>query len=89
MNNPVVYIHVNTIYKLYTHVQHVLQKQHKEESRKREIDTQKEEKRKAAERLREMKETERRKLLEYKGLISSSKLWEGGREGEEKERETE
>ena len=41
-----------------------------------------------------MKETERRKLLEYKGLISSSKLWEGGtdrggREGEEKERETE
>ena len=43
------------------------------ESKKREIDSQKEEKRKAAERLREMKETVRRKQLEYKGLISSSR----------------
>lgn len=63
----------------HTHTQHVLQKQHKEETKKREIDVQKEEKRKAAERLREMKETARRKQLEYKGLISSSK---GGRERE-------
>ena len=47
----------------------MFQKQHKEESRKREIDTQKEEKRKAAKRLREMKERETRKLLEYEGLI--------------------
>ena len=57
----------------------MLQKQHKEETKKREIDVQKEEKRKAAERLREMKETARRKQLEYKGLISSSKE-RGGRE---------
>ena len=35
-----------------------------------------------------MKESERRKLLEYKGLISSSKLGEGREEGRgERERE--
>ena len=65
--------HTHTRACIPTCTQHVLHKQHKEETRKREMDTQKEEKRKAAERLREMKETERRKLLEYKGLISSSK----------------
>ena len=59
-------------------IQHVIQKQHKEDSRKREVDQLKEEKRKAAERLKEMKETARRKQLEYKGLISSSKERGGG-----------
>ena len=59
-------------------LQHVIQKQHKEDSRKREVDQLKEEKRKAAERLKEMKETARRKQLEYKGLISSSKERGGG-----------
>ena len=71
------YTHVYSHTHTHTHtripIQHVLHKQHKEETRKKEMDTQKEEKRKADERLREMKETERRKLLEYKGLISSSK----------------